>query len=80
MSGTCWCEEFNEWLVFMGIAEPKYPHLSYLVHQKKDGTLIRILVCIDDCLYSATSDIAKGKLFFSHLLPLIQNIQIGWAI
>ena len=58
LSGKYWYEEFKEWLVSIGFNIcPTCPVLFTRI--EADGTLLRLIVYIDDCLYFSTSDVSR---------------------
>lgn len=60
LSGKYWYEEFQEWLESIGFKTcPTCPVM--FTRTEKDGTFIRLIVYIDDCLYFATSDATREK-------------------
>ena len=60
LSGKYWYEEFKEWLVSIGFNIcPTCPVLFTRI--EADGTLLRLIVYIDDCLYFSTSDVSREK-------------------
>ena len=54
-SGKFWNEEFSEWLIGQGFVQST-ADTTYFIKYYKDGSWIRLIFYVDDCLYFGSSD------------------------